>query len=123
MSLIELRRISVLIAAVAVGALSGCAAMDRIQTSLQPLPPEGDGAAMYLFKGIATDHYPLDTPEGERVRMDWLAGWLRDAGLEGRPYEIVTRYSVKIGTGVIGGTGYNVFYKIRVPVSADQQSE
>nr|WP_315242021.1 hypothetical protein [uncultured Albidiferax sp.] len=95
--------------------LPGCAAVDRTAlTSLEPLHSD-ETAKYFKFKAVAdVGAYKLDSPDAEKIRMEWLEKWLQDNGMAGRKYEVVSRTPV-IKEKWPWGNLYDVFYEIKVP--------
>ena|SRR5690554_10754 len=100
--------LAVALIAVVISACSTMAALDRGVTSLEPLYAE-DGYRYFTYQSLASPVYPLDSPDAERIRMNWLEDWLEDNGLKNRPYEILDRTPINQV-----GLSYKIYYRVRV---------
>ncbi|MFN4360538.1 MAG: hypothetical protein ACK4F4_07420 [Hylemonella sp.] len=95
--------------------LLGCATLEKDFTTFEPLRTEGP-YQIYRFKAMAGTNAAHDSASAEAIRMEVLGMWLKDNGLEGRPYDILDRQLVVRSTGAFG-TVHEIFYDVRVKKS------
>lgn len=94
--------------------LAGCSNLDRVNTtSFAPLRSDAL-QEVYLFTANADVVRPLDSSEAEKTRMEWLQTWMKDNGLAGKSYTILSRKAVLRNTGVFGGAVYDVYYEVSI---------
>jgi hypothetical protein len=84
---------------------AGCASLDRIPaTTFEPL----DGPnkeRQFRFTAKSDIFYPANTPDGERIRMDWLETWLKSSNYCPNGYRILSKKDVQRGS-YEGGRDY-----------------
>jgi hypothetical protein len=83
---------------------TGCAS-DRIyRTTFEPL----DGPSrehQFRFTAQSDIIYPGNTPDGERIRMDWLETWLKASNYCPKGYRILSKRDIQRGS-YEGGRDY-----------------
>lgn len=93
--------------------IAGCASLEKDFTTFEPLRAEADGQ-VYRFTAMAGVNAAHDSSSAEETRMEALGMWLKDNGLDGRPYKIESRQLVvKSSSGF--GTVHQIFYEVKVP--------
>jgi hypothetical protein len=94
--MIKTNLLSVSILFIAVSILSGCATADRpLMSRLVSLTDSSQKKFRFTAR-TASIAYPLNTPHGESVRMDWLKEWLRIYNMCQSGYAITDRQVVTI---------------------------
>lgn len=84
---------------------AGCALDRPLLTRFEPAGPYA-----FSFDAEATVFYPLEGT-GERVRMDWLETWLREADMCPDGYQLTGRRAIRSGP-----TTHRVYYTGRCEV-------
>src|SRR6218665_629936 len=97
-----------ILAGLFIALLLGCATLEKDFTTFEPLRTAG-GDQVYRFKTMAGTNAAHDSASAEATRMEVLGMWLKDNGLEGRPYEILARQLVVKSSGAFG-TVHEIFY-------------
>jgi hypothetical protein len=85
---------------------------------------EPDNVDVLYFDVYTSSEYPADHPDAERVRMNWLEGWLSKANLCSSGYDIVLRREFGFLEDNPGryDLRYEVQCKVVVPESTDDPS-